>query len=189
MNIRPIAILLLFFFLSVSTQSFSQRIIRNYSFEELDFANQTIGWRPQITKPDAYFVKLSKNAHEGDLAASISFNTAYEGESAVGLLNTGVAGNVLAGADSIRVSAFIKTKEVVGSGASIWMQLNGDGKIVRDINSDANSIIGSTEWTKVEIALPITTDVRSASFGCKFRGKGEALFDSFEVYIDGRKLE
>src|SRR5690606_26489441 len=148
MNINPVAIILFLFFLSISTQGFSQRIIRNYSFEDLDFNYLPIGWRPQITKPNAYFIKLSTDeVHEGGVAVTISSNTAYQGESAVGLMNTGVAGNVLTGADSIRVSAFIKTVEVSGGGASIWMQLNGVGKIVRDINSDAHGVVGSAEWT------------------------------------------
>lgn len=168
----------------------SQQIIRNYSFEYSDCFYQPIGWRPQITKPNAYLMKLkTDDAKDGRCSVSLFSNPSYNGEKAIGLLNSVILGNLLNGRDSIKIAAFIKTKNVTNGFASIWLQLNGYGRIVRDINYDKLGLSGSTYWTRVEIALPITPDVMSASFGCKLTGNGEALFDSFSVLIDGKKIE
>jgi hypothetical protein len=56
------------------------------------------------------------------------------------------------------------------------MQMNGQSRIIRDINFDKWGIFGTTDWRKAEINLPVTPDVLSIAFGCKFTGKGEALW-------------
>jgi len=166
------------------------KIVRNYSFEYFDCFYQPIGWRRQITKPNSYLIKIgTKDVQAGDVAISIASNPSYTGEKGIALFNTGVLGDVLKGKDSIKVSAYIKTREVTDGVASIWMQLNGLNKIIRDINFDKTGLSGNTNWTKVEIALPLSSEVLSATFGCKFTGKGEALFDSFSVMLGGQPLE
>lgn len=168
----------------------AQNVIRNFSFENVDCNNQPIGWRPQVTRPNAYLIKLNPGGgHEGNCAVSIASNSTYTGEKAVALFNTMIWGNGLAEKDSIKVSAYIKTRNVEEGVASIWMQLNGNGKIIRDINIDKTGISGNTDWTRVEIALPLSPDVISVSLGCKVTGTGEALFDAFRVFAGGKEIE
>lgn len=143
-----------------------------------------------MTRPNAYLVKLKPGeAREGSCAVSIASNPEYTGEKAVALFNTIIRGNGLAGKDSIKVSAFIKTRKVEEGVASIWMQLNGNGRIISDINTDKTGISGNTDWTKVEITLPLTSDVMSVSLGCKVTGTGEALFDAFRVFAGREEIK
>jgi hypothetical protein len=71
----------------LSVSSISQKIIRNYSFEYFDCLSQPIGWRSQITKPNAYLVKLrTDEVKGGDCSVSIVSNPDYTGEKVIGLL-------------------------------------------------------------------------------------------------------
>ncbi len=98
-------------------------------------------------------------------------------------------GNLLKGKKKLTISAYIKTEGVSEGVASIWMQLNGAGRMVSDKNSDDQGGKGTADWTRYTIELPLTDEVVSAAFGCKMNGNGKAWFDDFEVLIDDVPLK
>jgi hypothetical protein len=83
---------------------------------------------------------------------------------------------------SVRFSAKVRAKNVTGSGA-LWMRVDDQaGKITAFDNMVSRRVVGTTDWTQVEIVLPVATDSQTISFGAMLVGKGE--FAMTEVAIN-----
>lgn len=168
---------------------FSQKIIRNYSFEYLDALGKPISWAPQNSDGKYAFSLDTLVTRTGKLSVLIKRKPDTGPEKTIGLCNTLITRPLLAGKKKITITAYIKTENVTEGVASIWMQLNGNGRIVADKNSDAHGVSGTKDWTQHTIELPLSEEVASIGFGCKMSGKGNAWFDDFEVRVDGVLLE
>ena len=74
---------------------------------------------------------------------------------------------------SVRFSASVKARDVTGSG-HLWMRVDDEnGKVIAFDNMDARAIRGTTDWTRVEVVLPVAATARLISFGTMMQGKGE----------------
>lgn len=176
--------------LFLTTTTFSQIVVRNFSFEHFDPLYRSVGWAPQNTKGQ-YIIALDTvaAARSGKHAVIITPKPRAESVRGTALWNTVLAPNLLKGKKKLAISAYIKTEGVSEGVASIWMQLNGNGRIVADKNSDDPGGKGTTDWTRYTIELPLTDEVVSVSFGCKMNGTGKAWYDDFEVLIDDVPLK
>jgi hypothetical protein len=101
------------------------------------------------------------------------------------LCNSIIPKFLLQGKKTITIKANIKTENLTEGIASIWMQLNGNMKIISDKNCDVESPKGTTDWKQYSIELPLTEDTNSVAFGCKMTGTGIAWYDDFQVLLDG----
>jgi len=169
--------------LLVTMYSTGQNIIRNYGFEYFDVMLRSISWSPQNTKSQ-YIIAPTSIAHSGATSMLIASKPEAGTDRGVGLCNTVLTRNLLENKKKVSISAFIKTENLAGGVAGIWMQLNGKGQIIADKNSDEKSAKGTSEWTKYTIELSLTNEVQSIAFGCKMSGAGKAWFDDFEVLFD-----
>lgn len=164
-------------------------VLLNYSFEYLDVFARPVSWLPQNTK-DQYVIKTYKDPFTKLSSLMITPRPNAAADRGAGLCNTVISALVLKGKKKITVKANIKTKDLADGVASLWMQLNGSVSILADVNSDAKSAKGTTDWQTVTIELPIPEDavVQMAVFGCKMTGTGVAYFDEFEVFLDGERV-
>ncbi|MGE9314223.1 hypothetical protein ACLOAU_21390 [Niabella sp. CJ426] len=162
----------------------SQKVIRNYSFEDIDALYRPIGWSPQSSDKKYSFVLDTSVAKAGKISIRITLQPNTVPDKNIGLCNTILLNSFFKDNHKITISAYVKTDGLTIGGASIWMQLNGSRSIISDKNSDKNASRGTTEWTKHTIELPLTDEVVSVGFGCKMSGNGKAWFDDFEVRID-----
>ncbi len=182
-------IIILLLALAPVTTLFSQKIIRNYSFEYLDALGKPISWAPQNSDGKYAFSLDTLVARTGKVSVLIKRKPDTGPEKTIGLCNTLITRALLTGKKKITITAYIKTENVTEGVASIWMQLNGNGRIVADKNSDAHGISATQDWTPHTIELPLSEEVGSIGFGCKMSGKGNAWFDDFEVRVDGVLIE
>lgn len=88
---------------------------------------------------------------------------------------------------SITLSGYIKTENVSGGFAGLWMRI--DPKIAFN-NMQDRGIKGTTEWKKYEITLPLNPkDTKNITIGAILTGKGKIWVDNFSVSIDGKDIK
>lgn len=84
----------------------------------------------------------------------------------------------------LRFIAYVKTSNVGKGGAGLWMDVYGaDGNLAFD-NMDGRRIVGSQDWTRMEIALDIPREAAGISIGCSLWGNGTVWFDSLELTLE-----
>lgn len=179
--------------LTLSSGISAQKMIRNYGFEYLDSRTNLVSWTPQNANNTYGFQLNVATVKEGKCSIAIGLDPAKKatlGEKpGAGLMNTGIGKRDLEGHDTITVSAYIKTMDLESGAASVWMELKGTDRVIQGINSDAESPVGDSDWTKYTISLPIDPETAYIAFGCKMTGYGMAWFDNFEVLLDGVALQ
>ncbi|MFY7742245.1 MAG: S41 family peptidase [Flavobacterium sp.] len=87
----------------------------------------------------------------------------------------------------ITLSGFIKTEDVSEGHAGLWMQI--DPSLGFD-NMNNRGIIGTKDWTKYEIKLPLHPDKTEKIYvGGLLIGKGKMWLDDLKVTIDGKEIQ
>jgi C-terminal processing protease CtpA/Prc len=83
----------------------------------------------------------------------------------------------------VRFSAYVRTREVGGNGAGIWMRVDGNGGTLQFDNMQSRTITGTTDWKLVSVVLDVPSDAIGITFGLRLSGRGEAWIDdaSFEA--------
>lgn len=82
---------------------------------------------------------------------------------------------------AIRFGANVKARDVTGSG-QLWMRVDDEnGKVIAFDNMDSRAIRGTTDWTRVEVILPVAATAQVISFGTMMKGKGEFAMTDVEI--------
>ena len=88
---------------------------------------------------------------------------------------------------SIRLSGFIKTENVTGGYAGLWMRMEPE---VASDDMHNRGITGTTDWKEYEITLPLSPQKTDRIVvGGYLRGKGKIWLDNLRVTIDGKDLD
>lgn len=86
----------------------------------------------------------------------------------------------------ITLSAYIKTENVTGAGAGLWMRIDPS---IAYIDMEDKGIKGTTDWTKYEITLDLNpSKTKQIVVGGVLIGKGKMWLDDLQVYIDGKDI-
>ncbi len=87
----------------------------------------------------------------------------------------------------ITLSGYIKTENVTGGFAGIWMRI--DPEVDFD-NMSKKGLKGTTDWTKYEMTLDMDPEnTTQIVFGGVMAGKGKIWIDQFTVTIDGKNIK
>lgn len=86
----------------------------------------------------------------------------------------------------IRFSAYMKTKDVSGDGATLWMRVDGnDGMPVAfdNMSEPDRSVHGTNDWKKYELVLDVPANASEIVLGALLSGRGQIWLDdaSFDV--------
>jgi hypothetical protein len=77
----------------------------------------------------------------------------------------------------VRLSAWIKTKDVAGW-AGLWFRVDdSDGKILGFDNMENRPLKGTLDWAKYDIILDVPVDAVLISYGILIAGSGQAWLD------------
>ena len=86
----------------------------------------------------------------------------------------------------IKLSGFLKTENVTGGYAGLWMQIKPS---VGFDNMRDRGVKGTTDWKRYEVELDLKSNVAtSISFGGILSGKGKMWIDNLQITIDGLPL-
>jgi hypothetical protein len=176
--------LLSILFLSFSTAIFAQKqptkSVLNFDFETIEnghpkgwtnFGNETYekAIDSLVVKEGKYSVSLAYiDGNSGFKAWAFTLPDNYKGK-------------------TITLSGFIKTENVSEGHAGLWMRI--DPSLGFD-NMNDRGIVGTTDWTKYEITLPMSPDkTDKIVVGGLLVGKGKMWLDDFKVTIDGKEIQ
>lgn len=87
----------------------------------------------------------------------------------------------------ITLSGYMKTENVVGSHAGLWIRLDPEAGFD---NMAGQKITGTNDWKKYSITLPFSSNkVQSIVVGGILVGTGKIWIDNLEVLIDGISID
>jgi hypothetical protein len=83
----------------------------------------------------------------------------------------------------IRLSAWVRNENTLGSDIGIWMRIDGPGVTEGFDNFSSRPIIGTSGWHQVEIILDVPNDALGIAFGALMSGRGQLLVDDMRLEI------
>jgi erythromycin esterase len=96
--------------------------------------------------------------------------------------NFGVATNQFpvdaARGQRLRLSGFLRTKDITTGWAGLWMRVDGSDGVLAFDNMQQRGITGTTGWTRYEVVLDVPDDATNINFGALLTGNGTAWVDS-----------
>lgn len=84
----------------------------------------------------------------------------------------------------VRLSAFIKTKDVTGkkAWAGLWMRVDGQSdKSLSFDNMQDRPITGTKDWKKYSVVLKVPDESTNIAFGVLLSGTGEVWLDDLKI--------
>lgn len=156
-------------------------VARNLGFEAWSEAGRPEGWF--IRQSDDYRVAADcAMAREGRCSMKLESTQGSTGTyQPVGqqIAPGAAAGHVL------KLSGYIRTREVSGGWAGLWMRVDARGRpnLALD-NMEKRGPRGTSEWRRFEIELPVAANAATISFGVLLAGTGAAWFDDLQLTID-----
>jgi hypothetical protein len=80
----------------------------------------------------------------------------------------------------VRFTAWVRSENVAGNLAGLWMRVDGPGATQAFDNSATHSIKGTSAWHQVEIILDVPADAIGITFGFLMRGQGFIAVDDMK---------
>lgn len=125
----------------------------------------------------------NQGAHGGKQSGRIAYiGDAERPEKAFGTFTQGILADNLRGG-RVRYTGFVRTDNVVGEGAGLWMRVDGLDKPLAFDNMliSRRAITGTTDWTQYEIELDVPKDATEIFFGVLLAGRGTAWVDDLKI--------
>jgi C-terminal processing protease CtpA/Prc len=83
--------------------------------------------------------------------------------------------------DRILVSAYLKTTDISGGYAGLWLRVAGAEDALYFDSMRDRGVARASPWTRYELQAPFPPEAEAVSFGPILRGVGTAWFDDFSV--------
>ena len=154
----------------------------NGNFEALNNASKPEGWDLTFDGQNTYDVKLDSLVKvQGKYAISISSGNSKAGFGAINFpIHQRYQGKTL------KLIGNIKTENVIGGWAGIWLRTDGEnGQVLSFNNMEKTGITGTTPWKDYMIQVPYDGDEAvTINAGALLAGKGKMWLDSVRLYVD-----
>lgn len=90
--------------------------------------------------------------------------------------------------ERISFSGYVKAK-FIADWAALWMRVDDVvGRPLSFDNMNNRPIVGNSGWVKYEIVLDVPLSSSEISFGVLLDGKGQIMFDNFELKVVGNDV-
>jgi len=86
---------------------------------------------------------------------------------------------------TIKYSGYIKTENVKGGYAYLWLRVVNDDKQLQYNDMDREGVKNSKDWQKLTIELTIDEKATEIALGLRLQGSGKAWFDHLQIEVDG----
>lgn len=90
---------------------------------------------------------------------------------------------------TIKLEGYMKIKEVANGFAGLLLRVDGKGSSLVFDNMQRQKISGTIDWQKYSIELDYPEQAENIYVAGILSGEGEAWFDDFELYIDGKAIK
>jgi hypothetical protein len=88
----------------------------------------------------------------------------------------------------VRWSAWVRHRDLGGSGAGLWMRIDGPAVIQGFDNMLDRPLLGSASWHEVSIVLDVPASAIGIAIGALVSGPGELLVDDFKFETVGKDI-
>jgi erythromycin esterase len=114
---------------------------------------------------------------------------------------TGSLPAAVAKGKKVRLGGEIKTEDVKGGYAGLWLRVDGPDNQVLGFDNmavrikdgktaeDDRGVKGTTDWKRYTIEVDVDPRVTNINFGCLLTGDGTARFDNLSVDLDGKPYD
>lgn len=137
------------------------------------------GWILGGSNPHDYIVGVDLSESHSGFSSSYIKSISARPVGFVTLMQSFKANNYRS--QRIKLTAFMKTRFVSG-GSSLWMRINDAvGKPLSFDDMRNRTLVGSMEWTPVEIVLDVPPMSDEISFGFLLMGKGQVWVDNIKL--------
>ena len=86
---------------------------------------------------------------------------------------------------TVRLSGYIKTKDVSQGFAGLWLRIDGPSGVLAFDNMQDRGARGTTDWERYEVELTVPSEATRIIFGALFPANGTGWFDSLKIELDG----
>jgi erythromycin esterase len=162
----------------------------NLDFEIFE-KNSPLIWEVR-TNPRYDLLQEARTIYRGSFSFSVSrknttenFSLIDDGISVAQILPT----EILKGKKTLKIVAYIKELNNINGQANIFcrqLDKNEANIQLQYSNNETNNL--SQGWKEKIIEVDLKNNALQTQFGFVFIGSGQAWFDSFEIYIDGKKI-
>jgi hypothetical protein len=83
----------------------------------------------------------------------------------------------------VRVSAWVRTQNVSGTLAGLWMRVDGQNLILGIDNSANHHEANTTDWHQIQVVLDVPQNAVGFLFGGILAGRGVIVFDDFTLDV------
>jgi hypothetical protein len=170
------------FFISVfSIEIFSQDNYPLVSVPQTHNRDIPNGWLLGGSNPQDYAVGVDLGEQVSGYASAYLKATSSNPVGFVTLMQNFKANNYRG--QRIKLSAYIKTR-YVGGWAGMWMRVNDtNGKPLSFDDMRDRPLMGSSEWTEIDIVLDVPPISDEISFGILLQGRGQIWIDNVKFTI------
>lgn len=151
------------------------------------------GWFLSGADPFNYEMGVNREiVHQGKASGYLKSNTVLGGDNFATMMQQFKAEKYLN--KRIRLSGFLKTKDVVAF-SSMWMRVdNAKGDVIQFDNMSNRPIKGETNWSLYSIILDVPKESFLISFGIILAGRGQVwvdqlTFEEVDKSVDSTNLE
>ena len=90
---------------------------------------------------------------------------------------------------TLKLEGFMKTRNVENGFAGLLVRVDGNGNTLAFDNMQNQKIAGTKDWQKYSITLKYPEGAENVFVAGILSGKGEAWFDDFTLFIDGKDIQ
>lgn len=146
--------------------------------EDIGMEKENVGWFLSGSHPFNYEMGVDReNVHQGSVSGYIKSKTVQDISEFATMMQQFKADKYRQ--QRIRLSCFIKTKDVQQF-SGLWMRVdNASGDIVQFDNMSNRPIVGTNHWNHYAVVLDIPDNSATISFGVLLSGSGHVWTDQF----------
>jgi len=85
----------------------------------------------------------------------------------------------------VRLSAWVRPTNVTGTGAGLWMRVDGPGATLTFDNMSNRPIVGTSGWQQVSDVLDVPANAIGIAFGVLLSAGGDVVVDDFKFNVVG----
>jgi C-terminal processing protease CtpA/Prc len=89
---------------------------------------------------------------------------------------------------TIKLTGFMKTENIQGSFAGLWLRVDGDEETLDFDNMHKLNVQGTTDWKAYTIELSLGAGAQAVLLGGLTSGTGTMWLDELELTVDGKPL-
>ncbi|MDB4915936.1 MAG: hypothetical protein JWM95_3580 [Gemmatimonadetes bacterium] len=131
---------------------------------------------------NAFRVGVERSVQHGGRASG-HITARSQSSAGFGVLNQLVRADNYRG-KRVRLSAYVRTRDVGMNGAGIWLRIDGNGGMLALDNMLDRAIRGTADWRLVSVVLDVPVEAEGIAFGF-LASSGEAWADDFTLEIVG----